>query len=102
MFNYLVENKTTIRDLPVPLDEFTEDNHDRLLFTLVDGDTVLSLSRVFNEQDARRLQLIGREVISLQEGQQLDFYSQHNNNTTRGAYYGTYINKERSNSLLLG
>lgn len=92
MLNYLVENKTTIRDLPVPLDEFTEDNHDRLLFTLVDGDTVLSLSRVFNEQDARRLQLVGREVISLQEEQQLDFCS-HQHNTTRGAYYVTHSSK---------
>ena len=68
MFNYLVENRIPIRDLPVPLDEFTEDNYDCLLFTLVDGDTVLSLSRVFNEQDVRRLRLIGREVITLQEG----------------------------------
>ena len=73
MSNYLVEDRIPKRDLPVPLDEYTEKNRDHYLYTLVDGDTVLTLSSVFNNQDVRRLQLVGREVISLEE--QLGFYA---------------------------
>jgi len=73
MFNYLVEDRINKRDLPVPLDEYTEINRDHYLFTLVDGDTVITLSGVFSEHDARRLRLIDKEVITLEE--QLNFYA---------------------------
>lgn len=73
MFNYLVEDRVSKRDLPVPFSEYTENNRDLYLFTLVDGDTVITLSSVFNEQDARRLRLIDREVVTLEE--QLNFYA---------------------------
>jgi len=73
MFNYLVEDRVSKRDLPVPFSEYTEINRDHYLFTLVDGDTVITLSSVFNEHDARRLRLIDREVITLEE--QLNFYA---------------------------
>lgn len=74
MFNYLVEDRIGIRDLPVPLDEYTENNREHYCYTLVeDDDTVLTLSNIFAECDVRRLKLIGREVITRKE--QLDFYA---------------------------
>lgn len=73
MFNYLIEDRIGTRDLPVPLDEYSENNRERYLFTLVDGDTVLTLSIIFAEYDVRRLKLVGKEVITRKE--RLDFFA---------------------------
>lgn len=81
MFNYLVEQRINKRDLPMTLGEFVQVAQDLNFYTILEADgSVITLSRVFSEQDINRLRLIGREVLSLQE--KLDFYS-YNANVTK-------------------
>jgi hypothetical protein len=71
MFNYLVEQRVPKRDLPMTLGEYIRVAQDLGFYTIeVDG-SVITLSRVFSEQDTNRLRLMGREVLSFQE--RLDF-----------------------------
>ena len=81
MFNYLVEQRINKRDLPITIGEFIKVAQDLNFYTILEADgSVITLSRVFSEQDINRLRLIGREVLSLQE--KLDFYS-YNDNVTK-------------------
>jgi hypothetical protein len=81
MFNYLVEQRINKRDLPITIGEFIKVAQDLNFYTILEADgSVITLSRVFSEQDINRLRLIGREVLSLQE--KLDFYS-YNANVTK-------------------
>ena len=73
MFSYLVEDRVSLANLPIPFNEYTEANREHNLFTIEDGLDILSVSRVFSEQDKKRLQLVGQEVISLER--ELDFYA---------------------------
>ena len=80
MFNYLVEQRINKRDLPLTIGEFTKVAQDLNFYIILEaGGSVVTLSRVFSEQDINRLRLIGREVLSFQDN--LDFYS-HNVNVS--------------------
>jgi hypothetical protein len=87
MFNYLVEQRINKRDLPMTLGEFVQVARDLSFYTLLEDDgSVVTLSRVFSEQDTNRLRLMGREVLSFKE--RLDFFAEcflkhHRKATTR-------------------